>query len=149
MVEGVSMLFALIAALFFQGEDIVPILQCSSLISIAVGGITVVSTWNAKRSLSKNDGFVIVSLVWIVFSFFGSLPYLLSGSIPTLTDAFFETMSGFTTTGSSILNDIESLPHGILFWRSMTQWLGLNGNNCIIVGNFTCIWDRGHAAICG
>ena len=123
MVEGVSMLLALIAALFFQGADIIPILQ-SSLISIAVGGITVISTWNAKRSLSKNDGFVIVSLVWVVFSFFGSLPYMLSGSIPTLTDAFFETMSGFTTTGSSILNDIESLPNGILFWRSMTQWLG-------------------------
>ena len=55
---------------------------------------------------------------------FGSLPYIISGSIPTITNAFFETMSGFTTTGSTILNDIESLPKSILFWRSMTQWIG-------------------------
>ena len=65
-----------------------------------------------------------VSLVWIVFSFFGSLPYIFSGAIPDYTNAFFETMSGFTTTGSSILENIEEMPHGILFWRSLTQWLG-------------------------
>ena len=63
-------------------------------------------------------------MVWVVFSLFGSFPYMISGSIPNFTDAFFETISGFTTTGSSILNDIEALPHGILFWRSITQWLG-------------------------
>ena len=71
-----------------------------------------------EKDLSLFQWFGLCSL------FFGSLPYIISGSIPSFTDAFFETISGFTTTGSSILNDIEALPHGILFWRSITQWLG-------------------------
>lgn len=123
IVEGVSMFISFLVALIYKGPDIIPIFE-SSLISILLGVIAVATTWNAEKNIGKKDGFVIVSLVWVVFSFFGSLPYILSGSIPTLTNAFFETMSGFTTTGSSILNDIEALPHGILFWRSMTQWLG-------------------------
>ena len=123
IVEGISMLIAFGVALIYMEPDVVPILK-AALISLAVGGIMVFLTKNATKNITKNDGFVIVSLVWVVFSFFGSFPYLLSDSIPSLTDAFFETMSGFTTTGSTILNDIESLPHGILFWRSMTQWLG-------------------------
>ena len=76
------------------------------------------------NQVRKRDGYVIVFLGWLLISCFGSLPYMIYGSIPSFTDAFFETMSGFTTTGSSILNDIESIPHGILFWRSMTHWLG-------------------------
>ena len=74
--------------------------------------------------VGKREGFIIVSSVWVVFSFIGSLPFIIHGSIPDLTNAFFETISGFTTTGSSILNDIESLPHGLLFWRSIIQWMG-------------------------
>ncbi len=74
--------------------------------------------------LGARDGFVIVSLGWIVASLFGCLPFVLSGSIPAWTDAYFETMSGFTTTGASILTDIEALPAGLLFWRSLTQWIG-------------------------
>ncbi|MCW0481932.1 TrkH family potassium uptake protein [Gaoshiqia sediminis] len=123
IVEGAFMLLAFSVSLIYQEHDMIPLLK-SALLSIFIGGITVFATRNAQKNISKNDGFIIVSLVWVIFSFFGSLPYLISGSIPNLTDAFFETMSGFTTTGSSILNDIESLPHGILFWRSMTQWLG-------------------------
>ena len=79
---------------------------------------------NAERKISRRDGYVVVSLAWIFFSLFGMLPFYLSGYIPSITDAFFETMSGFTTTGASILDNIESLPHGLLFWRSMTQWIG-------------------------
>lgn len=78
----------------------------------------------AKKTIGRREGYIIVSLVWIVFSAFGLLPFYLSKSIPTVTDSFFETMSGFTTTGSSILNDIEALPYGMLFWRSIIQWLG-------------------------
>ena len=81
-------------------------------------------TTGAGKSLQTRDGFIIVTLGWLLFSLFGSLPFILSGTIPSYTDAFFETVSGFTTTGASILNDIESLPHSILFWRSITQWLG-------------------------
>lgn len=76
------------------------------------------------KHVGEREGYVIVACVWVVFSAFGMLPYYLSGQIPSLTDAWFETMSGFTTTGATILQDIESLTHGALFWRSMTQWLG-------------------------
>lgn len=76
------------------------------------------------RTLRVRDGFLIVALCWFLAPILGSLPFLLSGSMTSFVDAFFETASGFTTTGSSILTDIESLPKGILFWRSFTHWLG-------------------------
>ena len=78
----------------------------------------------AEKSLNRRDGYVIVSVAWIAFSFFGMLPYYIGGYIPSVTDAFFETMSGFSSTGATIMNNIESMPHGILFWRAMTQWIG-------------------------
>ena len=74
--------------------------------------------------LGHREGFLIVSAGWVLASFFGGLPYLLHGALPSLTDAYFETMSGFTTTGATVITKIEALPHGILLWRSMTQWLG-------------------------
>jgi trk system potassium uptake protein len=123
LVEGFSMLIAFFVALGFHGGDAIAFIQ-SSLICILPGLTALAFTANAPRNISKREGFVIVALVWLVFSLFGSLPYVLSGAIPNYTNAFFETMSGFTTTGSSILEDIESLPQGILFWRSLTQWLG-------------------------
>jgi trk system potassium uptake protein TrkH len=77
-----------------------------------------------KAILGHREGFLIVSAGWILASFFGGLPYLLHGVLPSLTDAYFETMSGFTTTGATVITKIEGMPHGILLWRSMTQWLG-------------------------
>ncbi|MBO6117038.1 MAG: TrkH family potassium uptake protein [Bacteroidales bacterium] len=79
-----------------------------------------------KRSLEidKRTGFLIVTLIWIIFSFFGALPAYIGGYIPSFIDAYFETMSGFTTTGSSVLNDVESLPYSVGLWRVMTQWIG-------------------------
>lgn len=77
-----------------------------------------------KRTIYAREGFAIVSLSWILMSFFGALPFVFSGAIPSFVDAFFETVSGFTTTGASILNSIESLPKSILFWRSFTHWIG-------------------------
>jgi trk system potassium uptake protein TrkH len=94
------------------------------LITFLIGGSAVFFTRKAKKDFGKREGYIIVSLVWVIFSLFGALPFVLSNSINSFTDAFFETMSGFTTTGASILNNIESLPHGILFWRSITQWMG-------------------------
>lgn len=123
IVEGIAILVAFLVALLYKGPDVIALLQ-SALICLGTGSISLVINRKASKQMGKREGFVIVSLVWVVFSFFGSLPFILSHTIPDLTNAFFETMSGFTTTGSSILNDIESLPHGILFWRSMTQWLG-------------------------
>ncbi len=123
VVEGVAMCLALLVALLYGEHDILAFL-ISAGINLGVGGGIVLGSSNAKKNIGKREGFIIVSMVWIVFSFFGCLPYIFSGSIPNFTDAFFETMSGFSTTGSSVLNDIEALPHGILFWRSITQWLG-------------------------
>jgi trk system potassium uptake protein TrkH len=76
------------------------------------------------EAINKRDGFIIVSSTWVVISLFGTLPFLLSGTIDNFTDAFFETMSGFTTTGATILTDIESVSKGVLYWRSVTQWIG-------------------------
>lgn len=81
------------------------------------------SSWWGKN-IDHDDSFVIVSLSWVLFSVFGMLPFLLSGAIDNVTDAFFETISGFTTTGSTILKNVDQQTHGILFWRAITQWLG-------------------------
>ncbi|MBN2682386.1 MAG: TrkH family potassium uptake protein [Bacteroidales bacterium] len=96
----------------------------SSIITIVFGGLMWFFSKNANKNIDKKEGYIIVTTGWILFSIFGSLPFYLSGAIPSFTDSFFETISGFTTTGASILNDIESMPHGLLFWRSLTQWLG-------------------------
>ena len=77
-----------------------------------------------QNSIGKREGYIIVSLAWVIISLFGAIPFVLSGVTTNYTDAFFETMSGFTTTGASIFTDIESIPKGIMFWRSMTHWIG-------------------------
>jgi trk system potassium uptake protein TrkH len=79
---------------------------------------------SGKGEMGRKEAYFVVSATWILFSLFGALPFYFTGHIPSYTDAFFETMSGFTTTGASILNNIETLPHGLLFWRSIIQWLG-------------------------
>ena len=77
-----------------------------------------------KSSLYARDGFAVVALAWVLMSAFGALPFVISGDIPSFVDAFFETVSGFTTTGASILTEIEPLGRGVLFWRSFTHWVG-------------------------
>ncbi|MDM8520649.1 TrkH family potassium uptake protein [Anaerolineales bacterium HSG6] len=89
-----------------------------------VCGLVTYHTTSFDNDLRAKEGFTAVTLGWIVFSAFGCLPFILSGAIPSFTDAFFETMSGFTTTGATILTEIEALPHGLLFWRSLTHWIG-------------------------
>ena len=110
-------------SIFYKEPDISAFIL-STLLTIAVGIPLSYAGKDAERKLSRKDGYVVVTFAWIIFSIFGMLPYYISGYIPNLTNAFFETMSGFSTTGASILDDIESLPHGLLFWRSMTQWIG-------------------------
>lgn len=82
---------------------------------------------NADNNLSRRDSYLLVTLTWSVFSLLGTLPYLIGGYITNFTDAYFETMSGFSTTGATLIEDVERLPHGILFWRSQTQWIGALG----------------------
>ncbi|MCR5312209.1 MAG: TrkH family potassium uptake protein [Bacteroidaceae bacterium] len=79
---------------------------------------------NAGANMGRKDGYVVVSLVWVVFTIIGMFPFLISGTIPDVSSAFFETMSGFTSTGATIIDDIDSLPRSLLFWRSLTQWIG-------------------------
>ena len=108
----------------YYNEPWLPILA-SGLITSAAGAVLwYLTKKNKNKELRKKDGYLIVTLGWFFMSLFGTLPFVLSGAIPDFTDAFFETISGFTTTGASILTDIESTPKGILFWRSLTQWIG-------------------------
>ena len=93
-------------------------------INVLVGLVMYMIGFNAEKHLTRRDGYCIVAISWILFSAFGMLPFYISGSIPNVTNAFFETISGFTTTGASVLDNIESLSHGMLFWRSLTQWIG-------------------------
>jgi trk system potassium uptake protein TrkH len=121
---GMTMLAAVGVSAYYQEPDVKPILF-SALISIGVGTLLLVFLKRlAQDELRPREGFAIVTFGWIVVPLFGSLPFLLSGAIPDFTNAYFETMSGFTTTGASILMDVEKLSHGLLFWRSMTHWLG-------------------------
>lgn len=99
-------------------------LFASGLIVLAVGGSTMLVTKKHKKEMNKREGYIVVAFGWIVMSLSGTLPYVITQAIPSFTDAFFETMSGYTTTGASILNDIESIPKGVLFWRSITHWIG-------------------------
>lgn len=122
-IESGFLLLALLVALFYAGDDLLSI-AISFGITLFLAFLTYFFTKNVKTTITKREGYLIVALVWVVFSFFGALPFYINGHIPSYTDAFFETMSGFTTTGASILNDIEALPNGLLFWRSITQWMG-------------------------
>ena len=123
MVEALFMAIAAIVAYIYEENDFVAIVESAILtIGAGIGGVLLGGS-NTKH-IGTREGYLVVGLVWIVFSIFGMLPFRLSHYIPNLTDAFFETMSGFTTTGATILTDIEALPHGLLFWRSMMQWLG-------------------------
>ncbi len=98
----------------------------SVVISLFLGGSLWSVTYKSKKSsqIKKRDGYIIVTLSWVVMALSGSVPFMLTGAIPSFTDAFFESISGFTTTGASILDNIEEMPQSILFWRSLTQWIG-------------------------
>ena len=119
---GLLAICACISAIYHENSYIDFI--WTMLINIGIGGIMVLVGNRKGENISRRDGYCIVSVSWVLFTLLGMLPFYLSGHIPSITDAFFETMSGFTTTGATILDDIESLPHGLLFWRSFTQWIG-------------------------
>jgi len=123
LLEGFFILLCVPVSLIYK-EGIHLELGASGLANILTGGLLMLVTWNADKNLQTRDGFLVVTTGWIILSVFGSLPFVFTGSIPSFTDAFFETVSGFTTTGATILDDIEALPKAVLLWRSITQWLG-------------------------
>lgn len=122
--ESFAMLISGIIAFLYKGND-VKTFAISTAITFFSGLLLYLIGKKANRiNIGKREGYFFVTLVWVLFSAFGMLPFLIGGYIPNVTDAFFETISGFTTTGASVITDIEILPHGILFWRSIIQWLG-------------------------
>jgi trk system potassium uptake protein TrkH len=120
--EALLMLPSFLVALFYGDGDAVSF--AISTILLAVSGGLLFSIRPATRSIYARDGFAIVAFGWILTSFFGGLPFYFSGAVPSMIDSFFESSSGFTTTGATILKQIECLPKGVLFWRSFTHWIG-------------------------
>ena len=121
-VEGVLMLLPLICTWIYHEDTLIAFLIPIVLL-IAIGSV-LTFRMPQKRDIFAKEGFVVVGLSWILLSVFGTMPFLLSGTIPHFCDALFETASGFTTTGASILTNVETLPRSILFWRSFTHWIG-------------------------
>ncbi len=122
-IEAAFMAVCLVVSLCYREDDMGPL--------AATLGVTVVVALSlrllgrgASNSLSRRDAYLLVSLVWIAFAALGSLPFLFGGYIPHVADAFFETMSGLTTTGATTIDHVEGMPHGVLLWRSLTQWIG-------------------------
>ncbi|RKZ90407.1 MAG: TrkH family potassium uptake protein [Gammaproteobacteria bacterium] len=126
---GALLLFLAVALLFpvpfswFYGDGAASAFILSALISAGCGGL-LFSRFRSETDLSVREGFAVVTFGWTFFALFGALPFVFTGAIPSYLNAFFETMSGFTTTGSTILTDIEALPPSLLLWRSLTQWVG-------------------------
>ena len=132
LIETISFLPCLPVALIYN-ESVSPFLW-----SLLITGSIYLPFWFISRKsdpkeASNRDTYLVVTLAWILFSLLGALPYLISGSIPRFTDAFFESASGFSTTGASILKDIEILPWSILFWRSLTHWIGGLGIIALVI----------------
>jgi trk system potassium uptake protein len=123
IVEGAFLLISAGVSWIYGEQAAGPFLY-SALITLITGVLVFTPLRNEERVYGTREGYVINTCIWILFSAFGSLPYLFTSAAGNFTDAFFESISGFTTTGATIFTDIESLPHGILFWRSLTQWLG-------------------------
>ncbi len=120
---GVLMLGCAGIALYYKEDDLMAFL-ISTIFTVCCGFILKYMGRDAVNNLSRRDSYLLVTLTWLIFSLLGMLPFIISGYIPNITNAFFETISGFTTTGATILDDVEWLPHAMLFWRTQTQWIG-------------------------
>lgn len=123
LIEAFFMTLALGVSLWYNEPDN-GVFLLSTIITLLAGLIGLSIGRRAESRMGEREGYVIVAMVWVVFSAFGLLPYYLSGQVPSFTDAWFESMSGFTTTGATIIPDLEVITHGLLFWRSLTQWIG-------------------------
>ena len=122
-IEAAFMSLGLILAICHMESDIMAFAVTVG-VTLLVGTALRLTGRHATNTLSRRDAYLLVTVVWIAFALFGMLPFLIGGYIDHVTDAFFETMSGLTTTGATVIDKVEGLPHGILFWRSLTQWIG-------------------------
>lgn len=122
-VNGIFMLGATLGSLFYKEGVFVSLLSCSAGLMF-LGTIGLVYFKRFKPDSFRREGYIIVTLGWLLMALSGTLPYITTGVLPSFTDAFFETMSGYTTVGATIIPDLEQVPHGVLLWRSITQWIG-------------------------
>ena len=120
--EGLLMIPALFVSVVYGEGDTLAFM--TSIVLIATVGLMMSGVKSNHKKIKAKEALVIVAVGWILASFFGCLPFVISGGIPSFVDAFFETISGLTTTGCTLIQDIEVLPRGILFWRSFTHWIG-------------------------
>ena len=121
--NGGLMLFSALVS-FLYNDGITFEITLSSFLVLSLGALFMLAGRQYEKQIQKREGYLIVSLGWILMALSGMMPYLLSGAISEFSSSFFETMSGYTTTGATIIKDIESLPESILFWRSTTHWIG-------------------------
>lgn len=122
-IEAIMMLACLAVSIYYRDDDIPAFLITITVTLLAAIGLKY-KGYGAENSLGRREAYLLVTLIWLIFSALGALPFVISGYLTSYTDAFFETMSGFTTTGATIIDDVEALPHGLLFWRSLTHWIG-------------------------
>ena len=141
LLEAVLLILPLVTALIYRET-------CSVAILIAIGAalfagfLMMVIFKPSDTVIYSREGFVITALTWVLFSAIGALPFVISGEIPSYIDAFFETVSGFTTTGDSILTNVEAMSHGLLMWRSFTHWVGGMGIRVMVMAVAPMMTDR-------
>lgn len=121
--NGGFMLLAALLSFFYKDGATLNIFYAGISVML-IGVVAMLNTRKHKKEMNKREGYIVVTFGWLIMAISGTFPYLFTGAIPDFTNAFFETISGYTTTGSTILNDIEALPEGVLFWRSLTHWIG-------------------------
>src|SRR5690606_8762823 len=133
--NGSFMILAAVVSGIYNDGAILGI-TLAAILTLLLGVLSMFYTREHKKEVKRREGYIIVTFGWLVMTISGMLPYLFSGSIPDVTNAFFETMSGYTTTGSTVVDDVEALPEGILFWRSLTHWIGGMGIIVLAVAIF-------------
>lgn len=131
-IEGLLLLLAMTVSLLYN-EPTYKSFLLAAIINITIGTLLIISGRRCDTRMTRRDVYFIIPATWLMFTILGMLPYITSKEIPTLTDAFFETMSGFTTTGFSIVDNVEKLSHGTQFWRVLTQWIGGLGIMCFTI----------------
>lgn len=139
-VEALVLLLPALISLIYREDDYVFFLMTGAVLVVIY--FLLARKKPEESTIYGKEGLVIVAVAWVLWSIFGAIPFTISGNIPSYVDAFFETVSGFTTTGSTILTEIQSLPKGILFWRSLTHWIGGMGV-LVFVMMLTSLDDKG------
>ena len=123
LLETVMLLLSSGISFYYHDDALMSLLITAGLTGV-IGLLMTVLCRNSSRVFTRRDGYIMVTFSWLAFALFGMLPFYIQGHIPSVTNAFFEAMSGITSTGATILDDIDNMPHGLLFWRSITQWFG-------------------------